>query len=89
MFKLRFRIEYILILFLVVSMILSAIYTESLSCLPMKTVINSNSSNHTKETTDSKQYSIDSSCNFSISPSNVSASYPHQTHPVTYGHLQS
>jgi hypothetical protein len=113
MFKLRFRIEYIFILFLVVSMILSTIYTESLSCLPMKTVISSNSSNHTNDlfprigfadseetnvenvpnrkavlnvllqTADSKQYSIDSSCNFSISPSNISASYPHQTSFLT------
>lgn len=78
MFKQRFRIEYIFILCLVVSMLLSTMYTESLSCLPMKTVINSNSSNHTNTTTDSKQYSIDSSCNFSILPSNVTASYPHQ-----------
>jgi len=67
MFKLRFRIEYIFILFLVVSMILSTIYTESLSCLPMKTFINSN-------TTDSKQYSIDSSCNFLISPYDIHVS---------------
>ena len=71
MFKQRFRIEYIFILILVVSMLLSTIYTESLSCLPMTTVINSNSSNHTNTTTDSKQYSIDASCNFSILPSNV------------------
>jgi hypothetical protein len=78
MFKLRLRIEYIFILFLVVSMLLSTIYTESLTCLPMNTVISSNSSNHSNTISDSKQYSIDSSCNFLITPSNITASYPHQ-----------
>jgi hypothetical protein len=74
MFKLRLRIEYIFILCLVVSILLSTIYTESLSCLPMNTVISSNSNNRNSTNTisDSKKYSIDSSCNFSITPSNIS-----------------